>query len=60
MRTEALAQIVSQLSPEEQTAVREFIAFLRERHQQPRFVSFQAALDEFVNAHPELLRRLAQ
>lgn len=65
MEAEKLAQIVSQLSPEEQAAVKEFIAYLKERGRQRASssrpsASFQSALDEFISAHPELLRRLAQ
>lgn len=55
-----LSQIVSQLSPEEQSAVKEFIAFLRERHAKPADASFGTAIDEFIADHGELLRRLAQ
>ena len=60
MMLEDVTQLVSQLSPEEQSAVREFIAFLKRRNGQAPQTPFQAALDEFVAAHPELLRRLAQ
>lgn len=66
MKAENLTQIVSELSPEEQAAVKEFIAYLRERSGRQRgsadgsAVSFQSALDEFISAHPDLLRRLAQ
>ena len=58
MSPEDLTQLVSDLSPAEQSAVREFISFLRERN--GKSTSFQAAIDEFIAAHPELLRRLAQ
>jgi len=58
MNPEDLTQLVSDLSPAEQSAVREFISFLRERN--GKSTSFQAAIDEFIAAHPELLRRLAQ
>ncbi len=58
MDSEELTQLVSQLSPEEQSAVKEFVAYLKER-KAPR-TSFQAAMDDFIAAHPELLRRLAQ
>ena len=60
MAPEELSQLVSELSLEEQSAVREFIALLKERDGKPRPTSFQAAIDEFIAAHPELLRRLAQ
>jgi hypothetical protein len=55
-----LLDLVSQLSPAEQSAVKEFIEFLRQRQEQPIRTSFLAAIDEFIVAHPELLRRLAQ
>jgi hypothetical protein len=57
---ENLTQLVSQLSPEEQSAVRAFIAFLKERNGKQPESAFLAAIDEFIAAHPELLRRLAQ
>jgi hypothetical protein len=60
MKVEELTQLVSQLSPEEQSAVKDFITFLRERNGKLPQTSFQAAVDEFIAAHPELLRRLAQ
>jgi hypothetical protein len=60
MKTEDLTQIVAELSPEEQTAVREFVAFLKEHQNKKPAVTFSAALDEFINTHHELLRRLAQ
>jgi hypothetical protein len=40
--------------------VKEFITFLKERNGKLPQTSFQAAIDEFIGAHPELLRRLAQ
>jgi hypothetical protein len=60
MSSEDLGQLVSELSPAEQSAVKEFIAFLKERNGKSPETSFQAAIDEFIGAHPELLRRLAQ
>ncbi len=60
MKAEDLVQIVSELSPTEQSAVREFIAFLKERQSQQPATTFQVALDEFISDHRELLRRLAQ
>jgi hypothetical protein len=60
MRPEDLTQLVSELSPAEQSAVREFITFLKERNGKSPEASFRAAIDEFIVAHPELLRRLAQ
>ena len=60
MEPEDLTQLVSELSPAEQSAVREFIAFLKERSGRAPEAAFLAAIDEFIAAHPELLRRLAQ
>lgn len=56
-----LNQIVAdlaQLSAEKQAMVREFILWLKQKdvEQSP----FLAAIDDFMNEHPELLRRLAQ
>jgi len=55
-----LVSLVSQLTAEEQSAVREYIEFLRERKAKLPQTPFSVALDEFIAAHPELLRRLAQ
>jgi hypothetical protein len=60
MRRERLVDLVSQLSPEEESAVREYIEFLRERKAKSPQAPFRAALDEFIATHSELLRRLAQ
>jgi arsenate reductase-like glutaredoxin family protein len=60
MNAEDLKQLVSELSAAEQSAVKEFITFLKERNGKSPETSFQAAIDEFIAAHPELLRRLAQ
>lgn len=54
-----LSQLVSELSPAEQSAVEEFINYLKGRNGKTPEGSFQAAIDEFIAAHPELLRRLA-
>ncbi len=60
MSAEDLNQLVSELSSAEQSAVKEFITFLKQRNGKPPETTFQAAIDEFIAAHPELLRRLAQ
>jgi hypothetical protein len=52
--------LVSQLTAEEQSAVGEYIEFLRERKAKLPQTPFSAALDEFIAAHPELLGRLVQ
>ena len=59
MPAEKLIAIVDSLSPEEQAAVWEFIEFLRQRSPQ-QDSAFRSAVDEFMDQHPELLRRLAQ
>jgi len=59
MKPEDLSQLVSELSPAEQSAVKEFITFLKERNGELPQTSFQAAIDEFIAAHPELLRELS-
>jgi hypothetical protein len=59
MPVEKLTAIVDSLTPEEQTAVREFIEYLR-RGPQQQDKPFRAAVSEFIDQHPELLRRLAQ
>ncbi|MBZ5515626.1 MAG: hypothetical protein LAN62_12455 [Acidobacteriia bacterium] len=60
MDSEDLNELVSQLSAEEQSAVKEFITFLKDRNGKLAQTAFQAAIDEFIAAHPELLRRLSQ
>jgi hypothetical protein len=56
-----LNQIVAdlaQLSVEKQAMVREFILWLKQKDEEQS--PFLAAIDEFMDEHPELLRRLAQ
>jgi len=60
MASEELAALLSQLSPEEQAAVQEFIQFMKRGQRQPESSPFLAAIEEFMAEHPELLRRLAQ
>ena len=59
MAAENLADLISTLTPEQQESVKQFVDFLkaRESGQQSQFL---AAVDEFIDQHPELLRRLAQ
>jgi len=59
MAAENLADVIRSLTPEEQASVVEFVEFLR-RRSSPEPSPFLAAVDEFVDEHPELLRRLAQ
>ncbi len=60
MQHEDLAKLIRELSPEEQTAVREFILLLKNRAMPESNTLFLAAVDEFIFEHPELLRRLSQ
>jgi hypothetical protein len=59
MSSPELAAIVDSLTSEELAAVREFIEFLKSRSAGPDS-RFRAAIDEFMDQHPELQRRLAQ
>lgn len=47
------------LTPEQQESVKQFVDFLKAR-ESGRRTPFLAAVDEFIDQHPELLRRLAQ
>jgi hypothetical protein len=60
MTPETLAEIVGTLTPEEQAAVREFIDFLKQKARPSPDSQFLAAIEEFVDEHPGLLRRLAE
>jgi len=59
MAVENLAEVINTLTPDEQEAVRDFIEFLKQKAHSSS-TSFLAAVDEFIETHPELLRRLAQ
>ncbi len=59
MAVENLADAISSLTPEQQESVRQFIEFLKRKGSSPSS-PFLAAVDEFIDQHPELLRRLAQ
>jgi hypothetical protein len=59
MAAESLVDLVSKLTPEEQDSVKEFVQFLK-RKGAPPTAPFLAAVDEFIDQHPELLHRLAQ
>ncbi|HUJ22937.1 MAG TPA: hypothetical protein VLX58_15510 [Bryobacteraceae bacterium] len=59
MAAESLADLISKLTPEDQDSVRQFVEFLKKKESSPSS-PFLAAVDEFVDQHPELLRRLAQ
>jgi hypothetical protein len=58
MAAESLAETISSLTPEEQESVKQFVEFLKRRGSSSS--QFLAAVDEFIEQHPELLRRLAQ
>jgi hypothetical protein len=59
MAVENLADAIRSLTPEEQESVKQFIEFLKRKGSSPSS-PFLAAVDEFIDQHPELLRRLAQ
>jgi hypothetical protein len=59
MTAESLAEVINSLTPEEQESVRLFVEFLKWKDSASAS-PFLAAADEFVDQHPELLRRLAQ
>lgn len=59
MSVQALVDEIVTLTPEDQESVRQFVEFLK--HKEQRSTSpFLLAADEFIDRHPELLRRLAQ
>jgi len=60
MKPENLTEIIRALTPEEQAAVREFIEFLKRKTPSPSDSPFLEAINEFMDEHPDLLRRLAQ
>ena len=59
MAAENLAEVIGSLTLEEQAFVKQFIDFLKAKGSAPSS-PFLAAVDEFIDQHPELLRRLAQ
>jgi hypothetical protein len=59
MASESILDLVKALTPQEQDAVREFIDCLKNKARKPAS-PFLAAIDEFIDQHPELLRRLAE
>jgi len=56
MAAENLTDLINSLTPDEQRFVKQFVEFLRQKGSSP----FLSAVDEFIDEHPELLRRLAQ
>ncbi len=59
MAAEHLADVIGSLTPEQQQSVKQFIDFLKAEGSSPAS-PFLAAVDQFIDRHPELLRRLAQ
>jgi hypothetical protein len=59
MAAENLADAIGSLTPEEQESVKQFVEFLKRKGSSPSS-PFLAAVDQFIDQHPELLRRLAQ
>lgn len=59
MAVENLADVIRSLTPEEQESVRQFVGFLKNKGSLPSS-PFLRAVEEFIDQHPELLRRLAQ
>ena len=59
MAADNLADLINALTPEQQESVKQFVDFLKQR-ESARRTAFFAAVDEFIDQHPELLRRLAQ
>ena len=57
MAANRITELIDTLTPQEEEVVREFIYFLKSRDTPSPFA---AAVDEFINEHPGLLRRLAQ
>jgi hypothetical protein len=53
-----ITEVINTLTPEEQESVMQFIQFLKKRESTSS--PFVRAADEFMEQHPELLRRLAQ
>ena len=59
MAAQDLSETIKSLTREEQESVRLFIEFLKKKEQSGSS-PFLAAVDEFVDQHPELLRRLGE
>ncbi|HUI79642.1 MAG TPA: hypothetical protein VLY24_17070 [Bryobacteraceae bacterium] len=58
MATQNLADVINSLTPEQQESVLQFIEFLKRKTSTPS--PFLTAAQEFIEEHPELLRRLAK
>ena len=57
-----IAEAIASLTPEQQESVMLFVEFLKNKGSSPASEStlFLNAVDQFIEQHPELLRRLAQ
>ena len=51
--------VINSLTPEQQESAKQFVDFLKQ-NESSASSPFLAAVDEFIDQHPELLRRLAQ
>jgi len=58
MAKDNLRQAIDSLTQDQQESVLQFIEFLRKKESSQS--AFLGAVDEFIEQHPELLRRLAQ
>ena len=59
MAAENIVTVIDSLTTEEQEAVRQLIEFFKGTGKAPQS-PFVAAVDEFIDQYPELLKRLAQ
>ncbi len=59
MAAENLVDLISTLTSEQQESVKQFVDFLK-RRESARRTPFLAAVDEFIDQHPELLRSFDQ
>lgn len=60
MAVENFTETIDSLTSEEQEAVVLFVAFLRRKGATTEESAFVSAAREFMEEHPDLLRRLAQ
>ena len=60
MAAENLADLISSLTPEQQESVKQFVEFLTRKAPLSQSSAFLTAVDEFIDEHPDLLRRLAE
>lgn len=59
MAVENIVDAIRSLSPEQQESVKQFVEFLK-RKPSATPSPFTAAVNEFIEQHPELLQRLAK